>query len=134
MEKKNSNEELQSRREFFKSAAKAALPVVGAVVLSNPLFAQKGGTVNFKVHPNRSYSGYGCRDCTGACSGSCQGYCDGTCSGTCETTCSGSCKGGNSAGNPNTSCGYGCSNSCAGGCSGTCYRTCQGSCSGYTFN
>ena len=29
MEKKNSNEELQSRREFFKKAAKAALPVVG---------------------------------------------------------------------------------------------------------
>ena len=50
MEKKNSNEELQSRREFFKKAAKAALPVVGAVVLSslpiNPIMALGSGIVS----------------------------------------------------------------------------------------
>lgn len=34
MEKKNCNEELQSRREFFKKAAKGVLPILGAVVLA----------------------------------------------------------------------------------------------------
>lgn len=33
MEEKNKREEIQSRREFFKKAAKAALPVVGAILL-----------------------------------------------------------------------------------------------------
>jgi len=54
MSKKKSNEELQNRREFFKKAAKAALPVVGAVVLSSlPIVKSKavtncwnGGCVN----------------------------------------------------------------------------------------
>lgn len=31
---KNKNEELQSRRDFFKKAAKGVLPILGAVVLS----------------------------------------------------------------------------------------------------
>ena len=34
MKTKNENEELQSRREFFKSAAKKALPVIGAIALA----------------------------------------------------------------------------------------------------
>ena len=34
MGKKNSNEELQSRREFFKKAAKGALPILGAMMLA----------------------------------------------------------------------------------------------------
>ena len=35
MEKNKQNEELQSRREFFKKAAKSALPILGAVVLAS---------------------------------------------------------------------------------------------------
>lgn len=35
MVKKEKNEELQSRREFFKKAAKGALPILGAVVLAS---------------------------------------------------------------------------------------------------
>lgn len=62
--------DLQSRREFFKSAAKAAIPVVGAVVLANfPLQSQA---------------------VTG-CGGTCEGYCMGTCQGTCTGSCMGSC-------------------------------------------
>ena len=34
MENKKKNEELQSRRDFFKKAANSVLPIVGAVVLS----------------------------------------------------------------------------------------------------
>lgn len=33
-EKNEKNEELQSRREFFKKAAKGALPILGAILLS----------------------------------------------------------------------------------------------------
>ena len=44
--KKNKNEELQSRREFFKKAAKGALPILGAIILaSNPVLAKAGETV-----------------------------------------------------------------------------------------
>lgn len=86
MSNKKQNEELQSRREFFKKAAKAALPVAGAVVLSslpNIIQAAPSG-------------------CTGTCYGMCVGSCDGckyTCYGTCKNgcegcryTCSGTCK------------------------------------------
>lgn len=84
MKQKKSNEELQSRREFFKKAAKAALPVVGAVVLASmpsDIFAM-----------NRT----GCNGCSGACSsctGSCTGNCTGACYGGCRAACSGGCEG-----------------------------------------
>lgn len=36
------NNNIQSRREFFKKAAKGALPILGAIVLSNtPLLASQ---------------------------------------------------------------------------------------------
>ncbi len=129
MTNKKSNEELQNRREFFKKAAKAALPVVGAVVLANQIFAQSHSAFRSSINPIFG----GCSDCTGHCA-TCQDSCYGSCTGTCDNTCSGTCDGSNSAGNPNTSCSYSCSGSCAGGCSGTCYRTCSRSCSGYTYN
>lgn len=34
MKKNEKNEELQSRRDFFKKAAKGALPILGAILLS----------------------------------------------------------------------------------------------------
>ena len=37
MKKNGKNEELQSRREFFKKAAKGALPIFGAIVLGPSL-------------------------------------------------------------------------------------------------
>lgn len=40
MEKNKNNEELQSRREFFKKAAKSALPILGAVVLASTGYCQ----------------------------------------------------------------------------------------------
>ncbi len=88
--KKEKNEELQSRREFFKKAAKGALPILGAVLLANaPVIANAA----------ESKSPMGCRGtCTGSCHNSCKG-CSTTCSGTCKnsctscsTTCSGGCK------------------------------------------
>lgn len=91
MEKKNKNEELQTRREFFKKAASAALPILGVALLaSNPIVAKA-------TEADRCYAGYAC---TGACSGGCKGSCGGSCTG-----CSGACKG---------SCKYSCSGTCSG--------------------
>lgn len=71
--KTNKNEELQSRREFFKSAAKAALPVIGAVVLANVPIAKSVASTG--------------------CDSSCRGYCVG-CYGSCQETCKGACSSG----------------------------------------
>ena len=86
------DEELQSRREFFKKAAKAALPVVGAVVLANipnVLQASEAETSNCQ---GCAYTCAG--SCAGYCDGECKGYCKRSCYGTCENTCHGSCSGG----------------------------------------
>ena len=99
-EKKIQNEELQSRREFFKKAAKGVLPVLGAIALMNmPLLSQaleKGespddcsGSCSYGC--GRSCS-YGCSSsCSGSCSGGCKGSCMQSCSGTCQSGCKGGC-------------------------------------------
>lgn len=79
MSNKKSSEELQSRREFFKKAAKAALPVVGAVVLSSlPILKSEAAT--------GCYMGGCVYDCEGSCNGGCQG-CQDSCYGSCKGTC-----------------------------------------------
>ena len=92
MEKKNKNEELQTRREFFKKAASAALPILGiALLASNPIVAKA-------TEADRCYAGLAC---TGGCSGSCKTSCSGFCTGTCSGDCSGTCR-------------YGCDGTCRG--------------------
>lgn len=105
MEKKNQNEELQSRREFFKKAAKGALPILGAVVLAgNPLLTKAAEEAPM-----------GCRTtCSGTCRGNCHYTCSGTCRGNCLTTCTGTCEG---------NCKFTCSGSCKNTCEGTCSRS-----------
>ncbi len=79
MKKNEKNEELQSRREFFKKAAKSALPILGlAIMATNPIVA-------------KATSVSGCRidACTATCSGTCKGACSG-----CSHGCSGSCMSG----------------------------------------
>ncbi len=88
MEKKNSNEELQNRREFFKKAAKAALPVVGAVVLSSlPIVKSEAATSCFDMTCRQSCSG----SCITGCYSSCQNECKNGCLNSCYNTCSGGC-------------------------------------------
>lgn len=88
MEKKNKNEEIQSRREFFKNAAKAALPILGVALLaSNPIVAKATET---SMDCGYSCSGGCWRSCT-SCKDSCRGECVTTCRNTCSTTCSGGC-------------------------------------------
>ena len=85
MGKKNNYGEIQSRREFFKRAAKATLPILGiALLVSNPI-ASKAMEVSSEC---------GCSgNCTGSCTGGCRICCEGTCKDTCKDTCQYRCKG-----------------------------------------
>ena len=79
MEEKNKREEIQSRREFFKKAAKAALPVVGAAILSSVPFMDSEAMSS------------GCNmNCVNGCYG-CQNTCRGGCSAECLITCASTC-------------------------------------------
>lgn len=70
--KTNQNEELQSRREFFKAAAKAALPVIGAVVLSQlPIDAEAATDCG----------------CNNRCMNSCWNGCYQSCKARCQNEC-----------------------------------------------
>ncbi len=83
MEKKNSNEELQSRREFFKKAAKNVLPFVAAVALaSNPVVAKA---------VEEAPMGCGKYTCSGGCKNGCTS-CKYTCTGGCKNACMYTCK------------------------------------------
>ena len=95
--KKKTNEELQSRREFFKNAAKVALPILGAVVLtSNSVFAKAAET------PME------CMGCSSRCTATCKGTCSMTCTGSCIDGCKSGCR---------TTCKY----TCAGRCTASAY-------------
>lgn len=89
MEQKEKNEEIQSRREFFKNAVKTALPILGAIVLaSNPVVAKAADET---LDCNGSCS-WGCgRVCSTGCSNSCSGSCSGGCKGGCSSSCKGTC-------------------------------------------
>lgn len=88
MKKTKKNEELQSRREFFKRAAKGALPILGAIVLA--------GTPGILNASESAPMG---------CNNSCYNTCTG-CRGTCVTNCAVHCSG----------CGTSCFKGCAAGC------------------
>lgn len=104
MKKTNQKEEIQSRRDFFKKAAKAALPILGVTLLaSNPIVAKAA----------EGHSG-----CT-TCYGTCIGYCMGSCGHACAYDCTGTCTGG---------CYPACSGTCKDSCLGTCYTSCMNTC------
>ena len=92
------NEELQSRREFFKKAAKGALPIIAAAVMASAPAVVKAANT-----PMGCYSG---------CSYGCEGGCNDSCYGSCKGGCNASCIQGN--------CAYFCTGSCKGSCSGSC--------------
>ena len=105
---KKQNEELQSRREFFKKAAKAALPVVGAMVMSSIPFVKAGAAY--------------CSGCQNDCTNGCRGGCHRSCGSSCALNCKGSSSMNYSG--PCDGCKYAC-----GGCKGYCSGSCSGSCS-----
>lgn len=88
MKKTKNSGELQSRREFFKKAAKGALPILGAIILA--------GTPSILNASESAPMG---------CNNSCYNTCTG-CRGTCVTNCAVHCSG----------CGTSCFKGCAAGC------------------
>lgn len=98
------NEELTSRREFFKKAAKKALPIIAGVAFMHT------PTISNAVETKTTSCPY---SCSNSCSGSCGGACSISCQNTCKGYCDGGCKGG-----------------CGGACSYSCQNTCKGYCSG----
>ena len=79
------NEDLQTRREFFKEAAKKTLPIIGAIVFaSSPIITQAKESTPMGCNSN----------CKIACADSCYIYCEGSCKDGCKDTCKGSCSGG----------------------------------------
>lgn len=86
MDKKMNNEELQSRREFFKKAAKATLPMIAAVAL-----ASAPSIVNASESAPMGCSSDGC---SYTCKSTCHRSCYTQCQGTCKETCKGGCRGG----------------------------------------
>ncbi len=97
--------EIQSRRQFFKSAARSALPILGALALSQMPFLSNAQESNVAM---------GCS--INSCSGGCSSGCYRGCTGGCQSSCSGGCRGG--------------CDSCTGSCKGYCISTCNGGCYG----
>lgn len=114
--KKNQNDELQSRREFFKKAAKGALPILGAIVLAGAPAIVKAASHECKIETGCDWScSGGCfRGCTGTCYLQCSTSCMGQCSGTCSQMCANDCS-------------YGCKETCRGGCQYSCRSSCANS-------
>ena len=81
MQKNKKNEELQSRREFFKNAAKGALPILALTVLGPSILS------SCEKDDDDDDNGDSCK---GSCKGSCKISCSGSCSGACISDCYGS--------------------------------------------
>ncbi len=95
---KKKEEDLQSRREFFKKVGKGVLPILGAAVLS-------------ALPVEEAKAQWGCNySCQDSCSRGCRGTCNSQCRGDCTSTCGGMCGG-----------------QCTGSCRGTCKGYCSGS-------
>ncbi len=90
--KSNKNEELKSRRDFFKKAAKSALPILGAVVLASSPIVSKAAEVAMGCRYGCSGGCYGgCSGCGAGCANECVTGCKGTCLEACIRGCGGSC-------------------------------------------
>lgn len=107
-EKRN---ELQSRREFFKNAAKKTLPILGALVLAGLPSVLKANEAEKTPSGCRYQCSVGCgTGCYGVCAYDCSSSCARLCN-NCQTSCQGGCK-------------YRCSATCASGCQIRCYAYC----------
>lgn len=84
MENKKKNE-LHSRREFFRRAAKGTLPILGAIVLANVPGVLKAAAAEQPM-------GCSADGCSHSCSTSCARQCRGTCYSMCRDSCHNSSK------------------------------------------
>lgn len=83
--KENKDEELQSRREFFKKTAQKALPILGIALF--------GTSILTSCEKDEPDDGGGSSGCGNSCSGSCDDSCSGNCESDCAWGCSYDCRG-----------------------------------------
>lgn len=105
MEKNKKKEELQTRRMFFKKAAKSAIPILVAIAFTQMPFLSN-------AHDSKRAMGCSYNSCSGGCASSCYKSCSGGCHKTCKDRCDNTCTG------------------CDRSCQGYCISTCNGSCYG----
>lgn len=91
MNKKGKNEELQSRRQFFKKAAKGALPILGAIALAGTPTIIKAAA-DTPMGCEYSCTAWCADNCSGRCQETCTSACARTCSSYCNSACNGTCK------------------------------------------
>lgn len=120
MKQKDNKNEVQTRREFFKKAAKEVLPIISILSISCfPIQLSAESPVN-SCKDDCFYVCGGCsRSCYEECEGQCKDGCFRTCTGRCDSTCQGNCKD-DCVGNCFKTCQGGCQNSCSGSCSNSC--------------
>lgn len=87
-------DELQNRREFFKKAAKGALPILGAIVLANVPSVLKAAETEPMGCPKvcRDSCAFKCEGCLNNCARSCTSCSDG-CARGCHANCYTGCNG-----------------------------------------
>lgn len=100
MDKNMNNEELQTRRQFFKKSARSILPIIGFMAFGPISLSSCGGGDDI-IDPS-------CSGCTNTCSSKCSSNCGNSC----EDSCVGA--------SVSTPC-----SSCASSCSGTCNTSCE---------
>ena len=123
--KNKENEELESRRQFFRQTVKRTLPILGAILLSN---SQLIGAIH-KIEPNKKEKPTDCESgCVFSCSGSCTNTCLESCILGCKDSCSSMCRD-----SCNGSCKDTCSGACKEDCMSTCKYTCSNSCSSSNY-
>lgn len=87
--KNKRNDEIQSRREFFKKAAIGVLPIVGSIFLMGAPSVVNAAEIAY-TDCRYNCSG-GCNSCQGTCEWKCQNDCSGSCKGACKRTCKAGC-------------------------------------------
>ena len=112
MKDNKKNNELQSRREFFRRVSTKTLPILGAVVL--------GPAISLTT-----LTSCGCDGCKEECMDNCEGGCVTSCQGIAKSDSCSNCASSCSGSSTNASC-----SSCANSCSDTCKDTCSNSATG----
>lgn len=80
---KMKKQELQSRRDFFKKAAKGVLPILGVIVLGPTILSSCDKDDDVPESNNNNQNN--------GCGNSCSGGCSDSCVSSCEVNCAFSC-------------------------------------------
>lgn len=146
IQKKSSGDEalnqIQTRREFFKSVSKIALPTIAFIgfgSLGRELFGFNNNSFEKLKTPTdceNNCEGTCTADCAGGCAKGCDTTCKSYCTFSCEGACSSECQGKSIGQSTNKSleestcdC-TGCQGACLGPCTGSCMSSCNNTCGG----